>query len=475
MIPNVIFKSINSSSPESTPFNVQVFVESFDMPDQPNQSFKKPKVLKSVQKDVSGGISDSVMSLLKSNLAPVEKRPSTETHVPDMGNLKVDGNYKHDLDILAIHEKVLRWFKWLKTGYYQQLQTLLAEQESFLNQAQNVIQRKHTLYRIGRYKEEMLAIDNDVKYHEYMSKCKPYILGYRKLGTLTRTISFEDKISTDDEQLIEDTYKQDERHRLITGYLMIVRRYISIDIIHEMAVGKRCQACDFPMDDAIEDQYGNIVCTNCNNEEITIKKMQLSSDTNKISNSRNNYEDRENFKKAIRRFQGIQNNKPPESLYAKLDDYFKAKAFPAAAKIKARPLDEQGRKKGTSRELMYKALHETKNSSFYEDINLILHQYWGWALPDISHLEERIMDDYDLTQSIYDEIPKTRKSCLNSQFRLLKHLLRYKDQINYSIRIQDFKIPTTRDIIEWHEETWDKICSLLQERGYTDWLNTPIL
>jgi len=390
-------------------------------------------------------------------------------------DIVIDGQYRHDLDILAIHDKILRWFQWLKTKHYINLKSQLSSLEKLLSASTSVIQRKYTISQIESINSTLSCIDSGVKYKDYVELSSPYIDAYKKLGSLTQVISFEDKFEPEYDSALEDSDSQAYRHCIITGYLAVARKFISLDIIHDMEPGKKCSACNLPMDSAIEDPYGNIVCPHCSNEEITIKKMQLSSDTNKISNSRNNYEDRENFKKAIRRFQGIQNNKPPDSLYRKLDSYFKSKSLPSSATIKALPLDNIGHKAGTSRKLMYKALAETKNSTYYEDINFILHSYWGWALPDISHLEERIMRDYDLTQTIYDEIPKNRKSCLNSQFRLLKHLLRYKDQITYPIRIQDFKIPTTRDIIEWHEETWDKICSIARSRGHSDWNNIPIL
>ena len=120
-------------------------------------------------------------------------------------------------------------------------------------------------------------------------------------------------------------------------------------------------------------------------------------------------------------------------------------------------MDSEGRRGKTTKQLMYKALLETGNSGYYEDINLICHVYWGWLLPDIEHLEDRIMHDYDVTQRIYNEIPKDRRSSLNSQFRLYVHLLRYQKEISFPIRAKDFKIPTTRDILEWHYSIWSEI------------------
>jgi hypothetical protein len=106
---------------------------------------------------------------------------------------------------------------------------------------------------------------------------------------------------------------------------------------------------------------------------------------------------------------------------------------------------------------MYKALKDTGNSDYYDHINIILNEMWGWVLPDVSHLEDKIMEDYDTSQRIYEVIPKDRKSSLNSQFRLFKHLRR----LGYPCKSKDFRIPTTHDILEFHNSTWAKMCEIL--------------
>lgn len=429
------------------------------------------QVFNTVKKNDAHPVSKSLQHVFELTGRTREKQVNKENEEA-MVNIIINEDYQYDLNILQIHNKMCKWFNWLNVSHIETLKNKLAEYEEMLKQPQTVIQRKHTYYQIEKCKEEIYVLENKVKYKEYCEISKPFIEAYKNLGTLVPTISFTKKINV--ENPVEDDEKQHKRHQIISNYLEIVRRYIPVDVIHEIKNSNKCQNCKASLENAVEDTCGNITCPNCSNEEITIKKMQVYTE-NKTSNTRNNYEDRENFKKAIQRFQGIQNNKPPDSLYKQLDEYFKLKNFPSATEIKQRPLLRSGQKKDTSRELMYTALHETNNSNYYEDMNLILHEYWGWALPDISHIEDRIMNDYDLTQSVYDQIPKTRKSSLNSQFRLLKHLLRYKNCISYPIRIQDFKVPTTRDIIEWHEETWEKICLILTQRGYSDWTNIPII
>ena len=110
---------------------------------------------------------------------------------------------------------------------------------------------------------------------------------------------------------------------------------------------------------------------------------------------------------------------------------------------------------------MLKALKDIGCSGFYDHLNVILNEMWGWLLPDISHLEDQIMEDYDVSQRVYETLPKDRKSSLNSQFRLYKHLRR----LGFPCKSKDFRIPATHDILEFHNTIWAKICEIL------DWEN----
>ena len=167
------------------------------------------------------------------------------------------------------------------------------------------------------------------------------------------------------------------------------------------------------------------------------------------------------------RKQGKEPDKPPKELYKILDNYFREKELPkidihntgcpkyiSSKQIRQMKLSSDGEKKGTSRNLMYKALKDTGNSNYYDHIDIILYEMWGWKLYDFSHLEDAIMDDYDKSQRVYETLPKDRKSSMNSQFRLYKHLKR----LGFPCKSKDFRIPTTHDILEFHENIWSKIC-----------------
>ena len=112
------------------------------------------------------------------------------------------------------------------------------------------------------------------------------------------------------------------------------------------------------------------------------------------------------------RYQGRQSRKIDlTDLIKSLDEYFDSYSFPVSEIIKNMEFNYDGLSKGkTSVSKMIKALEELKRPDLYEDVNLICHEYWGWKLPDISDLHEKILDDYRKTQKVYVSLLKSEKA-----------------------------------------------------------------
>lgn len=412
-------------------------------------------------KDKGNGFFDSVISYIRdTDMITYEKKDK----VNNKSNAKIifkmpddlEVVYKKDYNILSVHDIIMKKFIWEEQVQLPELKKKIIELYKLLPVHNSIIQKKATKREIVELERKIKDIENSVKKSEYIMNAKHLVSEYKKIGSISNVVSFEknDKMSI---ETVENNVDSAYRHSLIQSYINLARRYININVVREPECGFICNGCgeDLENNSVVDD--GIILCLNCNTEKISIIRSPFYKDSVRVSNTRNNYEDRENFMKALKRFQGKQINKPPSELYIELEHYFITKGHPSSDEYKGKPLTSDGKKDGTSRDLMYTALYDTGNSIYYEDINLILHNYWGWALIDLGHLEYRIMRDYDLTQRIYNDIPKKRKSSLNSQFRLFKHLRRYQDEIKYPIRARDFKIPTTRAIFEWHENIWQKI------------------
>lgn len=373
----------------------------------------------------------------------------TEQEPPDL----VRGTYTNDLNINKIHEAILLRFDiFLKNvpNYKEHLEKLILI-------SLNDLKPENEIKIINKEIKKLQTIVNDYEnkssYNKYISSTSKLLEEYNKVASNTSkgVVFFKKQLEKEDEAIVN--------HRLyiIREYIDIAKQYIRLEISHKIPSKSSCGSCGVDMSkNLIDEDLGLIICPKCGYERENISYNSTYKDIQRVNlSNRNNYDDCENFRKALLRFQGRQTHRPPAKLYEQLDDYFIKIKKPTGKEITKTPPTEEGKKKGTSREMMFEALSETNNSAYYDDINLILHIYWGWDLPDISSIEERIMEDYINTQHIYNSIvQKDRNASLNIQFRLYVHL----KAVGYPCTKDDFKIQTSRDSLIFHNEMWNVMC-----------------
>lgn len=242
-----------------------------------------------------------------------------------------------------------------------------------------------------------------------------------------------------------------ELQTLYSRFLNIIEFFLPEDIEFEYDKNSTKTKCFYCGCEKFFSDTGIIYCSVCFTE--------ISPEISLYSINKNNtyssyvYEERENFKKTIERFQGKQKIKFPKDMFQKLDEYFRSYGLPTGEEVRNKKLK-------LDKELLLRALSEKKFNKYYEDINLISNMYWGYELPDISHIENKLLEDYDKFNEVYRRIKKDRKSSLNTQFLLYKLLKRN----GYPCSKSDFKLMKTHDIIEYHEEIYKRVCKELNWR-----------
>lgn len=374
--------------------------------------------------------------------------------IPDPPDL-VRGSYTTDLNIFKIHEAILARF-----AFFQSIVPDIKREVEFLESKLKIDAKLLNLNDTRKIKNDVIEYKKRVEDYEstkskkeYEEKVKVILEDYGKVASnLSKgLVIFKKKVEEESQDKIE------YRLRLIRDYLHFAKDYIRLEIIHKVHVKAVCPICGLDFTKIfVDEESGLCTCPECGYERESISHHSTFKDSQRVNiGNRNNYEDCENFRKVLMRFQGKQPNRPPGKLYEHLDEYFKKIRKPIGDEIQTLPLSSEGKKKGTSRQMMIEALIETNNTAYYDDINLIMHIYWGWELPDISELENKIMEDYMLTQQVYNTIPnKDRDASLNIQFRLFVHL----KAIGYPCIKEDFKIQTSRDSLEFHQEMWKIMC-----------------
>jgi predicted Zn-ribbon and HTH transcriptional regulator len=252
-----------------------------------------------------------------------------------------------------------------------------------------------------------------------------------------------------------------EKHKIIDAYLTIAAKYINIKInrINNIIIDNNCNECNYVLTDIKMNNEGAIRCPKCKTyHQALLNKINLCDVKIQYINCD---KDMENFSKALTRYEGLQ-DKPNKIIYQKLDCYFKERGLPTSDEIKKLPYNDENKKGNTNREMLCKALLYIGYSEYYEDTNLIGHIYWDWKLPDISHLKDKILTHYSITQKIFHKIPlhvRERISSLGTQYRLWRHL----QLVGHDCRMQDFKIAENNDSLYNHHRIWKMMCELSQD------------
>nr|QBK90471.1 MAG: late transcription factor 3-like protein [Pithovirus LCPAC103] len=375
-----------------------------------------------------------------------------QKQIVSTNNLEYDS--LENCNIEEVHERVLQKIR-TKQRQIPDLLTTRQLLETNLNLAKSLVERKYQLSLIGDTDRRIENLRSSQEEEEYLKVVLPLLRAYQLEKRIPRVVSFK----YHDGDKVESTTLS-TKCIIINKILTIVERYIEVRINKPHIFKETCHDCNQELED-VDSVTGTRICSHCGYEYSTITRLSdgYKSDSgavNTYSDSTDKpYDDRDNFEKAIDRFQGKQPDKLPLDLENRLDGYFLSIRFPMGRIIiETRTLNARGRREGTNRQMLHDALKNLGLSEYYPDINLIGKKYWGWRLIELSPYKERLLADYDLSQPIFERIPKERKSSLNTEYRLMKHL----QLLNIPCCKEDFKMIKTRKIVIEYERIWRIIC-----------------
>ena len=363
---------------------------------------------------------------------------------------KIVGTYNDDYNIIYVDEIIRKKLRQEKFTYLYGLKLQYKSLEATSLQPQTYVMREKTL--------EINDIESGEKLRNYNSRIKDIIAEYRKYNGMVKTIIFD--ISNDDHyEKMDDNF----RHRiyLIEKYLSIAADYIQIDVIRIINVPSDiCTGCGASLAKVVPNEAGSIRCPEitCQTEHNMITLSKLSKDGSHINvNPTTDDDSIDNFIRTFMKYQGLQNERPPECLYEELDKYFIGLGKMAGAEVKLLPLNNRGRRGDTDHKMLWTALSAIGYSDYYEDSNLIGHIYWGWTLPNVMQYKELIISHYNKTQKIFYQIPaeiRQRNSSLGTHFRLYKHL----QLVGHDCAVDEFKIASNESSLDRHIKLWRLMC-----------------
>lgn len=365
----------------------------------------------------------------------------------------INATYQEDFDIFYVHNIVRSRLKHEKTriNHYEKE---LASLKNKIMTKQNYAQRKKSLSEIKELQDIIEYISSERRLKNYLEVAEPILKKYSSCKK-------EEEILTFGKVYVPPTISFEDfatRLSAIDEMIALCKKYINVEVNRLIQSNSECCGCGSDMEDVATNDVGLKTCPNCGVQCDAVIVNKLAKDGSRImSGTSGDDESIENFLRAFMRYQGLQIDQPHQALYQELDEYFIQRGLPIGEEIRSKPLDEFGRRGGTNHKMLWNVLSNIKRAEYYDDTNLIGHIYWGWELPKIMHLKDKIIEHYNLTQKVFHNIPlenRKRSSSLGTQFRLWKHL----QLLNHKCFMAEFKIAEDPDSLNTHYELWKLMC-----------------
>lgn len=377
-----------------------------------------------------------------------------------------------NLDILTVHLQIINYLQNPKedTLERQRLDDLRRE---FLDTTSKLSKHITDTLRqeIENMEKHFQQMDDFSLLNFYLLYSVPIIEKYKQL--CTQRVQLQFMIREDDNM----KKAQQDKTTLIQEYLFLTHRLFRHfnflkDIIHDVhtftddlsapALKVACTAsssnlvCEYCQNSSHFDVFDNqSVCRECG---VVIDQFQNNilsfKDIERVNiSSKYTYDRRTHFRDCFYQFQGKQNVTIPNSLYEEITKQLLSHGI---IPENYRDLPKEMAFEKVEKEHITIFLKDSKFVKHYEDAVLIFHTLTGKAVPELSYVEEDLMNDFDVLVEQYDKKFKQnteRKNFINTQYVLFQLLRRHK----YPCRKEDFNILKTIDRKYYHDE----ICSEL--------------
>jgi Zn finger protein HypA/HybF involved in hydrogenase expression len=291
-------------------------------------------------------------------------------------------------------------------------------------------------------KNEISQIETNKDLNFYISETTELIEKYKVLLKIPQKLSFTGKNS------IESCEKRD----VISKYLEIAQKY-SFD--NKVASVKRkekkfrmiCDNCPNKKDFTIEEN--SYICSDCGSQQDLIQNTSSYKDVDRVNiSAKYTYDRKVHFRDCINQYQGKQNCSIDQKIYDDLEDIFERHHL----LIGNKDTNKEVRFSKITKDHILMFLKELGYSKHYENVILIHYNITGKKPDDISHLEDKLLGDFDLLVETYDRLFKNkvdRVNFISTQYVLYRLLQKYK----HPCKKEDFVILKTIERKSFHENT----------------------
>jgi hypothetical protein len=348
-----------------------------------------------------------------------------------------------NIDILLIHRNILKSFEEDKANinkYKNELQQI----KKSLNSLLTYRMRKNLENNLLRLQQKIDDINNNKIFNFYIMESTEIIEKYKNILQKPIVFSFFGKREN----------KQQDKKKIINDYIKIAQKYTDINIGVNLSPNKKIiKICNYCKSNSLEILENEEICLDCGQVTHLSSTNSSYKDSERINMSaKYTYDRKVHFKDCINQYQGKQNVNILPEVYQKLTEQFILHGLLQNSENKIKKYEKITKKH------VFLFLKELGYSKHYEDVILIHYNLTGKKPDNISHLEPKLLEDFDLLVLQYDKKYKknnklSRKNFINTHYVLYQLLRRHK----YPCKKSDFNILKSNERKSFH----DKICKEL--------------
>ena len=360
------------------------------------------------------------------------------------------------LDILSIDAKIKQKFKeeYIKLPEYKEK---LCDLEKTMNgenkEKLSYRAHKNLLSNITELKEKIDQIDMNEKLNFYIAKTGYLLEKYKNILQTPVKLTFIGKATCDNK----------EKNNIISEYLDIAQQYTEIETPIISCIQDTQVTCNNCSNKKLFDVIDNsiYICLACGAQQEILLHTSSYKDIDRVNiSAKYTYDRKVHFRDSINQYQGKQNSTIDSKVFSRLLDQFEKHHLLVGNKYTQKEI----RCRKITKEHIHIFLKELEYTKHYENVNLIHYQITGVKPDDISYLEDKLLDDFDILADLYDKKFKNkpgfdRKNFINTQYVLYQLLLKYK----HNCKKEDFTILKTVDRKSFHDDV-TKI--LFEELGW---------
>ena len=348
-----------------------------------------------------------------------------------------------DINILTIDNKIRDKLNQNKPNEnIKKIKKTLSQSTDLSDENKQILNDELEKIKISKQKHE-----DDLNF--YISETISLTTRYKEILNTPKKVSFMGK---------QKHVNNEEKDNISKNFLKIASKYDDVYISNfKLPIYIKCSNCDSELKfDVIEDDVK--ICNNCSSIQSLITYTSSYNDSERVNiSTKYSYDRRGHFRECVSQYHGKQNVNIPDKVYESVLERLEFHSL----LVGDENTPKLERFKNVRKKTILMFLKELGFSKQYENLNLIYKNITGNELDDISHLVEKLIEDFDIISDTYDKRygDLVRKNFINTQYVLYQLLMRH----NHTCDREDFTNLKTIDRKYFHE---DVIKTLFEELNW---------